>query len=287
MKRSRILLVLTIVLVFCSISASAVFADSNSNIGIELDKTEAKVGDIIKASVKVNNIKNFNGFQVNIRYNQEVLQAVSQDSSVEFTDSSCPTNGDIIENKDYSLFPVAANNLAAGILNFGRSYVDLASYRKSNKPESTGTIAVLYFKVIKDAATEIVFEELGTMPNSINGTLLFDWDGNTLSDYQVNNSQKINPNSSPAPMPKYTMKGINMPSNTATKNNNTFIVILVAVIAVVVILLFVFIITGKNKKSNYAENEFIENDDDNEYEDSEEETDDNSDIKEDKPDDNE
>ncbi|KNY25767.1 cohesin domain-containing protein [Pseudobacteroides cellulosolvens] len=251
MKKSRILLVLALVLVFSSLSLTSVFADSLPSIGIELDKTEAKVGDIIKATIKANDIKNLNGFQLNMRFNQEVLKIVSEDGSESFDDKTCPENGELIMNKNYSLFPAAENIISAGVLNFGRTYIDMGSYRQSNKPESTGSLAVLYFKVIKDAATEIVFEELGTMPGSNKGTLLFDWDGNTIKEYSVNDSTKINPNSSPAPLPKYTVKPISRPVEqpTAEKNNNIYIIILVAVIAIVVLLLFVFIFAGKNKSS--------------------------------------
>ncbi|HEY9058956.1 MAG TPA: cohesin domain-containing protein [Pseudobacteroides sp.] len=261
MKKSRILLVLALVLVFTSLSVTSVFADSLPSIGIELDKTEAKVGDVIKATVKVNNIKNLNGFQVNMRYNQEVLKVISEDGSDNFGDASCPNNGELIRNESYSLFPAAANVISAGILNFGRSYIDMGSYKKSNKPESTGSIAILYFKVIKDAATEIVFEELGTMPGSNKGTLLFDWDGNIVKDYSVNDSSKINPNSSPAPMPKYTMKGIELPKN-EEKNSNIFVFILVAVIVIVVLLLVIFMFAGKNKSSGDTDDDaFIDDED--------------------------
>jgi hypothetical protein len=258
---------LALVLVFSSLSVTSVFADSLPSIGIELDKTEAKVGDIVKVTVKVNNIQNLNGFQVNMRYNQEVLKIVSQDGSDNFGDASCPNNGELIRNESYSLFPAAANIISAGVLNFGRSYIDMGSYRKSNKPESTGSIAELYFKVIKDAATEIVFEELGTMPGSNKGTLLFDWDGNIVKDYSVNDSPKINPNSSPAPMPKYTMKGIELPKNQtdAEKNNSIFIFILIAVVVIVVLLLVVFIFAGKNKASDDTDDDaFLDNEEDRE-----------------------
>ncbi len=274
MKKSRILLVLALVLVFSSLSVTSVFADSLPSIGIELDKTEAKVGDMIKATIKANDIKNLNGFQVSIRFNQEVLKIVSEDGSDSFGDKTCPENGELIMNKDYSLFPAAENIISAGVLNFGRTYIDMGSYRQSNKPESTGSLAVLYFKVIKDAATEIVFEELGTMPGSNKGTLLFDWDGNTLKEYSVNDSAKINPNSSPAPLPKYTVKPISRPAEqpTVEKNNSIYIVILVAVIAIVVILLFVFIFAGKNKSSSNSdldnEDEQEDYDDEGEYDES-------------------
>jgi len=270
MKKSRILLVLALVLVFSNLFATSVFADSQPSIGIELDKTEAQVGDTIKATVKVNNIKNLNGFQVNIRYNQEVLKIVAEDGSDSFGDTTCPKNGELVMNESYSLFPAAANIISAGVLNFGRSYIDMESYRKSNNPESMGSLAVLYFKVIKDAATEIIFEELGTMPGSNKGTMLFDWDGNTITDYVVNDSPKINPNSSPAPMPSYTVKPISRPSEqqTAEKNNNIYIIILVAVVVIVVLLLFVFIFAGKNKASE-------DFDDEEEYDEDTEDQDDN------------
>jgi len=46
---------------------SAAGVESGS-ISLEFDKTTAQVGDIIKAYVKISNIKNFAGYQVNIKY---------------------------------------------------------------------------------------------------------------------------------------------------------------------------------------------------------------------------
>ena len=44
---------------------------------MELDKTSAEVGEIIKATLKVNNIDNFLGYQVNIKYDPNVLQPIN------------------------------------------------------------------------------------------------------------------------------------------------------------------------------------------------------------------
>jgi len=45
-------------------------------IALELNKNKAAVGETIKATVRVNNIKNLAGYQVNIVYDPNVLQPI-------------------------------------------------------------------------------------------------------------------------------------------------------------------------------------------------------------------
>jgi len=253
MKRNRLFAIVVLVLVWVSISTVSVFASSDTSIGIELDKSEAKVGDIIKASILVKNAPNFAGFQVTIRYNAEVLQAVNPDNGEAYNKSTVPAIGDLLANTKYSLVPISANEPEVGVLNFGRTYMDLNGYKDSKAPESAGTLAIIGFKVIKDAATEVVFQELGTTKGSVNGTMLFDWDGKQMDGYKVNNSVKINPKSSDAPMPVYTMKGttVNNSSNNTTEgtSNSKTIIVIIVIVIVVIILISVFLLFGKGKTS--------------------------------------
>jgi len=42
---------------------------------MELDKTKVKEGDVIIATIRVNNIKNLAGYQIGIKYDPKVLEA--------------------------------------------------------------------------------------------------------------------------------------------------------------------------------------------------------------------
>ncbi|MDP4179867.1 MAG: cohesin domain-containing protein [Bacillota bacterium] len=206
-KSARIVLFLLFTMLIGSLISNVSFADEKSTISIELDKTTAKVGDTIKASLNINNIKNFNSYQVCIRYNPTVLQAVDPTSGKALEDKTAPADGNILLNAKFSPLPITTNNIQAGMLNFGKTYMNLQAYKSSGTAESTGTVAVIGFKVLKDAAADIVFDDLGTIPNSIHGTMLFDWDGNQiLSGYEVVQPAKINSASKPEPLPSYTVK---------------------------------------------------------------------------------
>ena len=63
-----------LMLTTCVFSLTFVNANSQSNVILEFDKTEAEVGEIVKAKVKLNNIKNLAGYQVNISYIQMLLK---------------------------------------------------------------------------------------------------------------------------------------------------------------------------------------------------------------------
>ena len=158
----------------------------DSYITIDLDKTSVKVGDIIKASVRVNDISNFSGYQVNIKYDPEVLQAVNPNTGLEYTTNSLPLNGDILTNVDYSPVLKADNKVNNGILNFAKGYAGLDAYKSGNSPEESGTVLVVGFKVLQAKDTNIKFEDSASMPNGITGTMLFNWDGDRIqSGYSV------------------------------------------------------------------------------------------------------
>ena len=67
-----------LMLTTCVFSLTFVNANSQSNVILEFDKTEAEVGEIVKAKVSLNNIKNLAGYQVNISYDPDVVKVVIQ-----------------------------------------------------------------------------------------------------------------------------------------------------------------------------------------------------------------
>jgi hypothetical protein len=163
----------------------------DSYITIDLDKTDVSVGETIKATVRINNIKNFSGYQLNIKYDPTVLQAVDVGSGVPYTNSTKPQAGDLLL-KAYGPFDLIANKINDGILNIGKMYTQLENYRDSNDPEETGSLFVVGFKVLQAKDTTIVFEDCEEMPNGIIGTMLFNWEGDQiLTGYSVIQPSKI------------------------------------------------------------------------------------------------
>jgi len=159
--------------------------NKDSIITIELDKTSAKVNDTITATIMVENIENLAGYQVNLKYDPNMLQPVTS-SNKSYTNSSIPSNGTLLSNNDFGPIAAASHKLSDGILNFGKLYTDLEGYRASQTPEKTGSLAVVTFKVLEVGNTSITFENTRTMPNAIDGTILFDWYGNKInSSYKV------------------------------------------------------------------------------------------------------
>ncbi|MCX7747527.1 MAG: S8 family serine peptidase, partial [Clostridia bacterium] len=148
-----------------------------AKVKMELDKTTAAVGEVITATVKVENVSNFAGYQANIKYDPQVVQPVD-DNLMPYASTTKPGNGNILLN--YSPISTAAHGLQNGILNFGKSYSALADYRLSGTPESSGILAVVKFKVLKNNRIDIRFEENSTMPQSISGVYVFDWNGNRI-----------------------------------------------------------------------------------------------------------
>jgi hypothetical protein len=272
MRKNRSFFVLFVSLCICfNLFTYTAYADSTSSISIELDKTDAKVGETITASIKINNIENFSGYQVNLRYNAEVLEAVNAKTGEKFAEKTLPGDGDLLLNQEYTPIGIVDNDPPAGILNMARSYLSIEEYKKSGKPESTGTLAVIGFKVLKQAATEIIFEDLGTMPGSNQGTMLYRWDGKKVENesYKVIFSPKINPSFEPAPLPKYTMKSTASSSETSDKSDNrAMIIAIIAVIVIIIAVAAVFILRGNKGQNDQNEEEDW---DDEDYDDEENE----------------
>lgn len=196
---------------------SAAGVESGS-ISLEFDKTTAQVGDIIKAYVKISNIKNFAGYQVNIKYDPTVLQAVNPDTKVPLNKNTMPKSGNLLSNPEYGSIYGVLNKIEEGILNFGKAYTYLNDYKLSNSPEETGILAEIGFKVLKVQPTTVKFENTSSMPGSLSGTMLFDWNGEVITDYTVVQSAVINSsvvNPSPSAAPSKGIVKMELNKNTA------------------------------------------------------------------------
>jgi len=211
-------ILISALLAFSCMFSSLAFADTTPSIRIELDKTSAAVGDIIKASIIVDNVKGFAGYQVNIKYDPTVLEAVNLETGAAFTDTTVPQNGTILNKAEYGVLPIASHNISQGILNFSKAYTNLNSYKADGSAETTGTVAIIGFKVRRVEETIIEFAPTSTMPTAVSGVLLFDWDGNKLtSGYSIINPPSINSTSgTKIPTPIVVTTPLDLPTATPT-----------------------------------------------------------------------
>lgn len=166
---------------------------STSNyIHFKVDKNQGEVGDIIKAEINVNIAANFAGYQVNIKYDPEVLQPVNYDTQEPFGRKTIPTGATMLINEEFLPLNIVDNDIEKGFLNFGTTYMSYPDYKATGAAEKSGTLAVIGFKILKKESTVIGFENSETMPTGKTGTMLFNWDGNRLSSYEIVGVQKIN-----------------------------------------------------------------------------------------------
>ncbi|WP_273480236.1 cohesin domain-containing protein, partial [Acetivibrio straminisolvens] len=186
MKHKKILsFLLTLLLLISTISVNMSYAETTPSIEMVLNKTTANVGDIITATIKINNVRYLAGYQLNIKYDPEVLQPVNPKTGAEFTERTMPVNGNLLMNEEYGPTNMVANNIKSGILNFGCVYTYANDYKAVGIDEHTGIIGEIGFKVLKSKNTSIKFEDTLTMPDAISGTNLFNWDSEIITGYSV------------------------------------------------------------------------------------------------------
>ncbi|MDP4180480.1 MAG: cohesin domain-containing protein [Bacillota bacterium] len=163
---------------------------SKGEVFVTVDKTKAAIGEIIKATLNVKDFESVSGYQVNIKYDPAVLKPVYLDGTP-YDDSSVPEYGTLLQ-KRYSGTDMTSNDLIKGTLTFGRTYMSLTAYKNSGTPETNGSLAVIGFKVLKVAATKIMLENTVSLTRAVDGTMIFDWDGQQLSGYTVIQAEEIN-----------------------------------------------------------------------------------------------
>jgi subtilisin family serine protease/alpha-tubulin suppressor-like RCC1 family protein len=168
----------------------SVYDDNAGEASMVPDKSTANVGDFITVSIKADRVTNLAGYQVNLKYDPAVLMPVDF-TDTPFDVSTYPMYGNMLVNPRYSPFPSAMNNLYSGILNFGTCYMNIDGYRANGVAESTGTLAIVRFKVLKANQIKIQFESTQSMPGSTQGAAFYDWHGNTLK-CNVNQTLVVN-----------------------------------------------------------------------------------------------
>jgi len=97
-------------------------ASGDSYITIEFDKTTVKLGDIITATVVISNIPKFSGYQVNIKFDPEVLQAVNPITGEAYKNTTLPLAGELLNDSDFFAFPQVKHDLDNGVLNIVKHY---------------------------------------------------------------------------------------------------------------------------------------------------------------------
>jgi hypothetical protein len=224
MKNSKVLsLLLTIVILTtaCITFFTNITYAKASRITMELDKTSADVGEIIEVSVKVENITGLAAYQVNIKYDPKVLQAIDPVTGKVYNSKSFPGYGTVLVNGDYRPLPVSLNDIDTGVINFSSAYTDVDSYKERGVPEETGVLGKIGFKVLQVEETSIKFEGSDRMPDTIEGTYLSDWDYKTLTDYKVDQPALINEKVEVTPTKKPTQTPTTKPTAPTQKPTQT------------------------------------------------------------------
>jgi hypothetical protein len=166
----------------------------SGTVRMDFDKVSAVAGDIITATISVDNMINFAGYQINIEYDPAVVQPVD-DSLQTYNESTRPASGSLLVNNQYSPVGFAANELSKGILNFSGCYLNLAAYKQNNISENSGTLAIIKFKVLKNNQIQLRFEGTQQGQGDISGVSIYDWFGNIeQTGFTVQQPQIINSN---------------------------------------------------------------------------------------------
>ncbi len=188
--KKAVSLLLTMGVLFASIPAmnsSAADTVEKGTFTLSVDKTTADQGDIIVAKLSIKNIKNFAGYQVNLKYDPSVLQPVIPfgDTYLPYTNLTIVERGELLTNTKYTPFDLVFHDIDIGILSFGRSYVQLESYKNSGQIETTGTIAEIKFRVLRAIPTEIYFKGTKILPSGFEGTALYDYNADQITYYDI------------------------------------------------------------------------------------------------------
>lgn len=181
-------------------------ANAKGSLTLSFNKNYADQGDIVIASLNIKDIKDFAGYQVNIKYDPSVLQPVIPfgDSYLPYGNLTRPETGTLLVNEKYKPVDVVFHDVDIGILSFGRSYIDLNAYRNSKDIETTGSIGIIRFRVLRVIPTTIYFKGTKILPSGIQGTALYDFNADQIMEYDIIEPEVIFAPSKPTPTPEPT-----------------------------------------------------------------------------------
>ncbi len=185
-----------------AMNSSAADTAEKGSLTLSVDKISAVQGDIVTATLSIKNINNFAGYQVNMIYDPTVLQPIIPfgDDYIPYLNLTAVEPGTLLANSKYSPVDLVFHDVEIGLLSFGRSYVQLAAYKNSGKIESTGSIGVIRFRVLRSVPTEIYFKDTKILPSGFVGTSIFDYNGEQTTNYDIVQPGKIFTGSSSAPI---------------------------------------------------------------------------------------
>jgi hypothetical protein len=155
------------------------------SISMSFNTTEIHaIGQIICATLEANNIRKLSGFQANLQYDPQILQPVNLEGKA-YTNQTRPENGTLLQNLNYMPVGVSFNDISNGRLNFSKSYSYLIGYRNEGPEEYTGSLAIIRFKVLQMKGTNVFFQNTNNSLKEKSGIILFDWDGGSISNFEV------------------------------------------------------------------------------------------------------
>jgi len=118
---------------------------SQSTISMNFDTTQINaVGQVICATLQVNNISGLDGYQAYIQYDPQVLQPVTS-SGRAYSGATQPESGTLFQNSNYSPVSIAINDITNGRLYIAGSYSDQKNYKNNGPEETTGSLGVIRF----------------------------------------------------------------------------------------------------------------------------------------------
>jgi hypothetical protein len=116
--------------------------NAKGSLTLSFDKEYADQGDIVTASLNIKDVKDFAGYQVNIKYDPSVLQPVVPFGEIflPYGNLTPVESGTLLANEKFKPVDVVFHDVGIGILSFGKSYLELDAYKKSGNIETTGSI---------------------------------------------------------------------------------------------------------------------------------------------------
>ncbi len=167
-------------------------SESPGDVSLTFDKTNASVDEIVTATIRLNNINELAGYQINLKYDPQVVKPVQEDLS-DYNSDTIPSGRTFMSNSAYSPFVIASNELEKGVLNFGACYLDIDSYRGNGVDEKSGIIGVIKFKVLKNNQIQLRFENSESLYSGNCGVSLNNWNGYRIrSGFIINQPQIVN-----------------------------------------------------------------------------------------------
>ncbi|TYQ15501.1 UNVERIFIED_CONTAM: RHS repeat-associated protein [Acetivibrio alkalicellulosi] len=151
-------------------------------VWVELDKATASVGEIITAQVKISDIPQFAGYELNLIYDKNLIRPVKDDLTP-YTNRTMPSDRNVIINESFNPITFVNHDIERGYIGFGVTYSSLEAYRNAGIIETGDTLGIIKFEVLEENLIEIKVEDF-KLPSS-NGVKFFDVYGSEIMDSHI------------------------------------------------------------------------------------------------------